>query len=169
MKVLVRISGTTRESNKQVIFSILEIIKKRIKQDQDSKKIKASGKSAGSMDIQELKTGGQLVGDDYFQQQIVGRKPGKFPPIKPIMDWIDQKGLSLTGITKKGLAFVIARKISEKGTDIFRKKRPGLDINSIVNDVRSQLVDQLIKAGNIELKTSFTKALKGIQAQNLKA
>jgi hypothetical protein len=166
-KVIVRISGTTREINKQTIFSVLEIIRKRIIQDQQTKRIRSSGKSAQSLQIEEISNGGQLVGDDYFQQQITGRKPGKFPPIKPILQWIDSKGLSLNKITKNGLAYIIARKIAEKGTDIYRKKRPGLAVNEIVNQALPSLKDQLIKAGKIELKTAIAKALGKQQAQNL--
>lgn len=166
-KVLVRISGTTREINKQTIFGVLEVIRKRIIQDQQAKHIRASGKSAQSLKIEEVRNGGQLIGSDYFQQQITGRKPGKFPPIKPILQWIDDKGLSLDKITKKGLAFIIARKIAEKGTDIFRKKRSGLEVNEIVNQSLPSLKDQLIKAGKIEIKTAIAKALNQ-NTQNLR-
>jgi len=166
-KVIVRISGTTREINKQTIFSVLEVIRKRIIQDQSAKKIRASGASSQSLQIEEIRNGGQLIGSDYFQQQITGRKPGKFPPIKPILQWIDSKGLSLNKITKNGLAYVIAKKIAEKGTDIYRKKRPGLAVNEIVKQALPSLKDQLIKAGKIEIKTAIAKALGKQQAQNL--
>ena len=168
MKVLVRISGTQRESNKEVIFSVLEIIRKKILGQQRSKKIYASGKSAQSLYIQEVKNGGQLVGEDYFQQQITGRKPGKFPPIKPILKWIDDKGLSLNKITKKGLAFIIARKIADKGTDIYKKKRDGLDVKGIIDETEPILKDQLIKSGKIEIKTAIAKALAATQKSNIR-
>ena len=167
-KVIVRISGTIREANKQAIFSVLEIIRKRIIDDQSAKKIKSSGASAQSLQIQEINRGGQLVGDDYFQQQIAGRRPGKFPPIKAILSWIDEKGLNPVGISKRSLAYVISRKIAQSGTDIFRKKRPALDVVGIVNDVQPTLKDQLIKAGSIEIKTAIYKALGKQKQQNLK-
>ncbi len=166
-KVLVRISGTQRELNKQAIFGVLEVIRKRIITDQRTKHISASGRSAQSLNIQEVSGGGQLIGSDYLQQQITGRKPGKFPPIKPILEWIDSKGLSLNGITKKGLAYVIAKKIADKGTDIYRKKRPGLGVKEIVDQTLPSLKDQLIKAGKIEIKTAIARALGKQQAQNL--
>lgn len=165
-KVLVRISGSTRLANKETIFNVLEIIKRRIIQDQQQKRIAASGKSARSLDIQEVQTGGQLVGNDYFQQQITGRKPGKFPPIQPIMDWIDSKNLSFQKITKKSLAYIIARKIAKSGTDIYRKKREGLGITKIVDDTLPILKDQLIAAGKIEIKTAIKGAFA--KSQNLK-
>jgi len=162
-KVIVRISGTTREANKEAIFSTLEIIRRRIVGDMNSNNRNASKKFINSLDIKEIKTGGQLVGEDYAQQLITGRKPGKFPPIKPILQWIDDKGLSVNKITKKSLAFIIARKIANKGTDIFRHKRQALDVKSIMDDVEPHFKDQLIKAGKIEIKTGIAKALGATQ------
>ncbi len=162
-KVLVRISGTTREANKQAIFRTLEVIRRKILGDQKTKRIYSSGKSARSLQIIEVNRGGQLVGEDYFQQQITGRRPGKFPPIQPIMDWIDAKGLSLNKIKKKSLAFLIARKISKQGTDIYRKKRDGLSVVDFVDEALPSLKDQLIKAGKLEIKTGIAKALGATQ------
>lgn len=159
VKVLVRISGTQRAFNKEAIFSVLEVIRKRVISDQDSKGIRSSGKSAQSLQIEEVSNGGQLVGDDYFQQQIAGRRPGKFPPIKSILDWINEKGISPTGISKKSLAFVIARKIARNGTDIFLRKRQALGVDKIVEETKPLLRDALIKAGRIEINTAIYKAL----------
>lgn len=167
MKVIVRISGTTREANKEAIFSVLEVIRRRIVGDMNSNNRNASKKFIRSLYIKELRNGGQIVGEDYAQQLVAGRKPGKFPPIKPIQQWIKDKGLSLNGITEKGLAFIIARKISKQGTDIFKHKRSALDVKGIVDDVQPQLKDQLIKAGKIEIKTAIAKALGATQSLKL--
>lgn len=159
MKVLVRISGTQRAFNKEAIFSVLQVIRKRVIGDQDSKGIRSSGQSAKSLQIEEIAKGGQLVGDDYFQQQVAGRRPGKFPPIKSILDWINEKGINPTDISKKSLAFIIARKIAKKGTDIFLHKRQALAVAEIVEDVQPMLRDTLVKAGRIEINTAIYKAL----------
>ena len=166
-KVIVRISGTTREANKEAIFSVLEVIRRRIVGDMNSNNRNASKKFIRSLEIKELRDGGQIVGEDYAQQLIAGRKPGKFPPIKPIIQWIEDKGLSLNKITKKGLAFIISRKIADKGTDIFRHKKPALDVKGIVDDIEPMLKDQLIKAGKIEIKTAIAKALGATQSLKL--
>ena len=169
MKVIVRISGTTREANKEAIFSTLEIVRRRIVGDMNINNRNASKKFIKSLDIKELRTGGQLIGEDYGQQLITGRKPGKFPPIKSIQQWIEAKGLTLNKITKEGLAFVIARKIAKKGTDIFRHKKPGLNVKGIMDDVEPHLKDQLIQAGKIEIKTAIAKALGATQHLKLQA
>lgn len=165
MKVLIRVSGTERVSNKEAINKFLKAVRKGIIDDQSGKGIKTTGQSARSLSIQELRAGGQLVGDDYFQQQITGRRPGKFPPLQPIMDWITKKGLDLKGITKKGLAFIIARKIANEGTDIFKKKRQGIDVKSIVKTYEQSLRESFVKAGRIAITSAIAKALKPSQTQ----
>lgn len=160
MKVLIRVSGTERLSNKEAIFRYLEIVRRGIITDQDSKGIRSSGASARSLAIEEVRTGGQLVGDDYFQQQVAGRKPGRFPPIKPILQWIEEKGINPQGITKKSLAFIIARKIATKGTDIFTGKRQALDIRTVAEAYQPALKESFVKAGRIAINTAIFKALK---------
>jgi hypothetical protein len=72
---------------------------------------------------------------DYYQYVDKGRRPGKFPPLKPIMSWIGYKGLNPSKVyakaplkgglkpkalsdiaTIKSLAFLIGRKIAREGT-----------------------------------------------------
>jgi len=158
-KVIIRVSGTERISNKEAITVFLKAVRAGIVADQDEKGIRSSGESAKSLVIQDLRAGGQLVGSDYFQQQIAGRRPGKFPPIDAIMDWIDRKSIDFEGITKKSLAFVIARKIARRGTDIFQKKRSALDVRSVANEYEPALQESFVKAGRIAINTAIFKAL----------
>ena len=61
---------------------------------------------------------------DYWQYVEEGRKPGKMPPIKNIYEWIRYKRPIQDKIQQspdkiaatKSLAYVIARKIGQKGT-----------------------------------------------------
>lgn len=60
--------------------------------------------------------------EDYWYYVEHGRKAGKMPPIKPIIDWIENKPVppKVEGLTAKQQAFVIARAIGRNGT----KPRP---------------------------------------------
>jgi hypothetical protein len=49
-----------------------------------------------------------------------GRKPGKFAPPQVIEKWIDDKPLG-TDISRKSLAYLINRSISEKGSLLYRQ------------------------------------------------
>ncbi len=55
--------------------------------------------------------------EHYFEQVDQGRRPGSFPPPNVIARWIHEKGLNREQlITDNQLAFLIGRKIKEKGT-----------------------------------------------------
>lgn len=72
---------------------------------------------------------------DYYEWVDKGRKPGKMPPTKNILKWIGQRGLEVSALKGYGknkaagkvsiatnlqktrsLAYLIAKKIGEKGT-----------------------------------------------------
>jgi hypothetical protein len=46
----------------------------------------------------------------------VGRRPGRFPPIRPIQLWVIRKGIAPVG-QSKAVAFLIARAIARRGTE----------------------------------------------------
>lgn len=73
----------------------------------------------------------EIAMENYWRWVEYGRKAGKFPPLDPIIKWTAQKGFSINETAKKfgrksrkinrdairrQLAFLIARKISRKGT-----------------------------------------------------
>lgn len=84
----------------------------------------ASGDLANSIKG-TVKTSGKWIEisislEDYWKYVEYGRKPGKFPPIDAIRMWIDVKPILPRAIngklpTKQQLAFLIARKIAQKG------------------------------------------------------
>jgi len=91
-----------------------EIKKNLIKED----KI-ATGKLIKSLDYRTLKTVEgwtiQILGEKYLEFVDKGRKPGKQPPIAPILKWIQSKPIKFIGKTDKQAAFLIARSIGKKG------------------------------------------------------
>jgi hypothetical protein len=126
--------------------------------DQETKGIRASGKSAKSIRITTDERGGALYGVKYFIQQKLGRKPGKFPPLDDILDWIRVKNIRPkdSKTTERQLAFLFARKIAQSGTDIYLGKRPVLD--------PSEKIDELVKKFLID----FTREKKKEIVQTIK-
>ena len=111
------------------ISTLLDGVRAAYIKDQKDKGIYSSGKSASSIRKDVEETSGQLFGSSYFYQQKHGRKPGKFPPIDDMLNWIRAKGITPRDgkTTERQLAFLFARKIAREGTDIFQGKRPELD------------------------------------------
>lgn len=127
------------------ISTFLKNVIDDIIKDQAQKGIRASGDSANSLRAKSDTDSGQIYGSGYFRYQEQGRRPGAFPPLQSIQDWIVIKGIQPDGISIESLAFLIARKIAKNGTDIFEGKRPGLKLSEIVEKRRDQLKSDLLK------------------------
>jgi hypothetical protein len=151
-------------STRDAIEKLLEGIRKDINKDQAVKGIRASGKSAESQEIYMSPAAGRLVGDASFHEQVKGRRPGAFPPIADIRAWIDTKGIDPQDISKDSLAFLIARKIARRGTDIYLGKRPGLDLDLIIQRRREEFEGDITDIKRVEYSSAITAAFKKSQA-----
>ena len=141
----------------QSIGVLLDGVREAYIADQKAKGIRSSGKSAESLRIETKPMSGTVYGAKYFIQQTVGRKPGKFPPLDDIISWIRAKKIKPEGkTTERQLAFLFARKIAQKGTDIYQGKRQGINIDEQVK----KLNEEFLKNITGQLKTQFGKTLK---------
>lgn len=111
-------------------------------EDQRGKDIRTTGRSAASFRGVTEPEGGKLLATGYVHFQKIGRKPGHWPPIEDILQWIKDKGIQ-SDIPEKSLAFLIARKIFRKGTDIFLGKRPALSIEEKLLEARREFCHDL--------------------------
>jgi hypothetical protein len=96
--------------------------------------VNASGRLADSIDY--VVTGSRLTirGNDYIYYLENGRKPGKRPPKDVIRKWIDDKGIvPRDNISKDSLAYLIARKMGEEGSTIYKAGGSDL-VSGIFND-----------------------------------
>lgn len=133
------------------ISQLLNEIRQIYTQEQIDKGLRASGESARSLRTEATATEGRLYGAKYFYQQIHGRRPGKFPPISAILEWIKIKGIKAreSSTTERQLAFLFARKIAKQGTDIFQGKKAGLEVDQKVREASNKFtasLNELIKA-----------------------
>jgi hypothetical protein len=80
----------------------------------------------------------------YFTVLETGRKPGKRPPISVIEQWIKDKPIA-SDINPKSLAFLIARKIGEEGSLLYRQGGKSGVISESINDkvIKEKLVNVL--------------------------
>lgn len=144
---------------KEAINEHLSNVEKAYKK--DLLRFKASGSTSKSM-RKESKVGLLIEGKIYAQRSIMtlfkGRKPGKFPPISAILDWIREKGIKPVDITEKSLAFLIARSIAKKGTKIYQGKTSPLDVDDQINDLEESFGAKLDKI----LQGEISKSMKAI-------
>jgi len=71
--------------------------------------------------------------EKYFTVLETGRKPGKQPPLDPILKWIQAKNIA-TDIKDRSLAYLIARKIGKEGSLIHRQGGKSGVISDFIND-----------------------------------
>ncbi len=119
------------------------------------KDLKGAGKEASNNLIQSLRFDVQgeqvmsllMYAKDYWKFVDKGRKAGKQPPTKAIEKWLKQKSILTDKKKIKGVAYVIARSIGEKGikaTNIFtdninKLRKSPLLIEAMKQDVTNNL------------------------------
>lgn len=135
-----------------ILQEFLDNVKSDIIQAQERAGKVASGESIDSYEVTVQQTGlltvGSLSAVDYFQFIGGGRGPGGFPPLDRILEWIDAKGFLESTISeseKKSIAYLIGRKIAERGTD-----NRGVDLLKDVTEKRIKaFVDSIFSEGDL--------------------
>lgn len=120
--------------------------------------VNASGNLAKSI-RQEIKDNIlRIYAAEYIYYVEKGRKPGKKPPRKVIRDWLNVKPAfaSLSDKKKDSIAFLIQRKIAEKGTTIFQQGGSRLTQDILSNELKGEIQSELILNFR-KLVTSQTK------------
>jgi hypothetical protein len=133
----------------------MELIAKSLKSRLEENFSDASGDLGNSITVSAKKSNNSLEVNismlDYWEALDKGRKPGKQPPINKIKEWLTYpnpraklglKGVSNVNIAEvNSLAFLIARKIGEKGTegnnfasDVFDSKKVTVDLPNAIAD-----------------------------------
>lgn len=154
--------------SKQAIFNFLNAVSNRLKQEQQSRGIRASGRSARSLKSKATNTKGQLTGSAYFQQQEEGRGPTKKDQggilRQQIREWIDDKNLPLwDGFRDKdGMSYVITRNIHRRGTLRGRSQQyPGLPTTRIIKEERGKFVSTYRTLRIKDITSEIVGAYKG--------
>lgn len=120
---------------------------------------KASGGIAASVRYEVDSTGLRILADETIIWALNGRGPGKFPPRKPIEDWIDSKGISFD-IPKSSLAFLIQRSIAEKGTKAWRQGGTGILESIVTDDLLSEITKEVGGLILAEITSDILKSYK---------
>ena len=148
---------------KDILSREFELLKRDLIASYDAKGMRASGNWADQLEVYTDENRAILFGEDYTQQLETGRKAGKFPPLKMIEQWVEDKGIlnNLQGnISKSSLVFLIARKIAREGWN--RERFGGVDlISEIVTEERLQkIIEEVGEAKLIEFTAEIIFLIK---------
>ena len=124
----------------------LEKLRDDIREAIATKGMDNSGQAWESLSVE----GNTLFGADYIYYLDKGRGPGKFPPPKNIVEWVRAK-LGLEGSEAKQVAYVIGKKISEQGTEIFRNTGKGINLDALIAAMLSDLEDAVGDEAKVEI------------------
>lgn len=109
-------------TNQEILRNSLIQLKDKIIANSDRAGQRASGKTAESFEVRTTENTGELWARTYIGVLETGRKKGGMPPMKNIREWIEAKGIQpRKKISLNSLAFLIVRKISEEGSELYRK------------------------------------------------
>lgn len=156
---------------------LIEVLKKNLRQNDSIASRKLIQSIAPRISIFGNVFTMEILMEDYWRYVDEGRKPGKQPPIEPIMKWISQKGIPLSPISKtrnkkirslknrtvrkgfrqrsktslaRSLAFLIARKIGRKGIQPTNFLTD--EIQPWINGLRQDLITVLKRNYTIDIK-----------------
>lgn len=102
----------------EIIKEFLEGIRLELIAYMDAEDRNATGRSKQSLQVVNVTgSSGQLVGASWIEYTFKGRPPGKMPPLAPIIDWCNARGLP------RNIAWIVAKRISEAGTKLYQQGR----------------------------------------------
>ena len=94
-----------------------------------------------------------------YVDQGIGRGPGKQPPVRDIVDWIQLKKIPVpSNLTIEAFAFAIANNIGKRGTNPRPKPFINPSISKVMRDVGENLIaegatDEIVEAVNQQLQS----------------
>lgn len=121
----------------------------------------ASGDWLRSLEVRTSLNRGEIWGMDYTEYLANGRRPGKRPPIAPLVRWVGFK-FGKTGQEALNAAFAIANKIAKEGTEYYPEGTDLLDVlkSKEVNDfIIKKIGEYLLSETQIRIKKMIKDTL----------
>src|SRR5690625_135273 len=103
--------------------------------------------------------GNEIWGRDYTEYLVNGRRPGKIPPIAPIINWIQAK-FGISGQEAMSRAYAVAYTIAEKGTTYYQQG--GTDLLAILDSQKTKdfINSRISEIANDKLEKILTNEIK---------
>lgn len=132
----------------------------------DQKGITNTGEAKETLkvEIDERNQVGRSIGKYYLEFLDRGRGPGKFPPPDNIAQWVRLKIGIQDDKEVRQIVFLIGRKISNEGTEIYKAPMKGIELDVLATELIKEIKDNLpreIKAEVLlRLRDEIKKHLK---------
>lgn len=142
--------------------TISEIVERFLKPKFIELGMNSSGNWLKSLGVRSANNEGEIMGPAYTEQLALGRKPGKRPPSDALIGWVNSK-FGIYGKEAETAAFLIARKIGERGTDYYPN---GTDLLKILNSseviafIDDKIGSYLIEAAQKQMLEDITKIFR---------
>jgi len=88
---------------------------------------------------------GVIVMNDYYYYVDRGRKPGKFPPVNVVNQWVEDRIGTFPGLTFETTSFLVGRSIAKKGIS-------GINF---INNAIDNVIDDMIERGEDDYAERF--------------
>jgi len=133
---------------KDILQQFLNGVSKDIKDEQARQGRTASGKTAQSLEVEANDKTGILYGNISVNVLETGRKGGRVPKgfQAIILQWMEDKRIfqAESESKKKSIAFLIARKIKDEGTALYRSGGKSGVLTQFINDQRIDNFETLV-------------------------
>lgn len=144
----------------EIIDKWLKGVKEDLIKEYNSLGLRASGNWEKELTTFSTDTRAIIYGAKYTYQMENGRKPGKYPPRQAIEDWIDAKGLRYD-IKKSSLAYLIQRKIAQKGIVVPNKYNRGGVISKVITiDRVNELINEIQLVNILQVSSQIIDIIK---------
>lgn len=129
----------------------LEEFRKRIIANHEAAGQVASGRTRDSLKVELTEDGGILWGRQAFEVLETGRKPGKVPKgfAAIILKWMEDKGITVEH--PKSFAYLVARKIANEGTSLYRSGKIDIYSTDMENTIR-EIMNRVVGIFDTEVK-----------------
>lgn len=113
-------AATVRDETLKIVGDGLQGLRQRIIANHEAAGQVASGRTRDSLKVEMTGEGGILWGRQAFGTLETGRKPGRVPKgfYGIILQWMKDKGIQVD--KPKSFAYLVARKIANEGTKLYR-------------------------------------------------
>jgi hypothetical protein len=151
----------------KTIIEEVEKFNESIREALNAKNINNTREASRSLFVDHGENFVRSIGIFYLEFLDTGRAPGKLPPIEPLKDWAKTK-FGADDKEATSIAFAVAHKIKEIGTEIFINNNKGIELDkkivtlrkainkAVTEDVKTQITQKLDEFKKIAIKQKYS-------------